>query len=193
MTDDGAWRRLWAAYRTNGQDLEAKRPATWFDLWALLSAHPGFQELVERTADAAILAANAPVVWRGELVSAVLLRWARRLHGTAADKWPTEAAFPTWLRAEVEADCRVALEAALRLRTRLYPEGPTGASAVPHMSYLSVREAIDGLSEPHRTILTLWADGQSLPQIAGRLQVPLSEAIGLLREAVARLRNVLGA
>jgi RNA polymerase sigma factor (sigma-70 family) len=178
-------------------DLPAGWPAQMessLDLWRKLVQSSWYQDNLRRCARKALRRAGCPLDWLGDLQHDAMLLLARQLTHLQGGARETEVPSPAWLLTAVRGHCREALRRiqAAQCRYRPFFDGENFVDRNGKREIaIELRRAIDGLSEPERSILMELADGHSLKQIAAARGCSYKTAWRLSRRAIELARAML--
>ena len=166
-------------------------PASWTEVWQFLVDSDVYQDQLGRCARFALHAGGAPKEWQDDIRQDALLLLARQLQrstdlGYDADRPASE--FGGWLRTILTRQSREAIRCMRRRHQRDSVLEESGANEIELTldAAIDMRQAIDQLCEPDRTIMFLSQSGWSLQEIADKLgmtywQVQYARKAGLTR------------
>jgi len=172
---------------------------SWLDVWRLFLEHPWYQEQLDLCAQRVLRRAGCSRQLLGDVKQDAMLLLARKLRKTPdlhIDHQRAEEHFPGWMETIITRDC---LEALRRIRRRQ----PLSSEAVSDDQFAGEDADIDSqidfsllldqFPDPERTIVTLYAKGWNVTQIAAELGLDYGKARRLLRRGLALVAEKIGA
>lgn len=173
------------------------RQEAWLRTWRLLLEHPWFQHQLGMAAARVLRTHQAPPGWKEEVVQDTALALAERLRrkpDLGVDPALAQEHFAGWMRRIVT---RICVDAVRRLerhygRTVALPEQER---VDPHHRTITLRLeldlALEDLPFEERTIVTRYAAGSTLRQIARELNLSYWQVYRRFQAGVKRLRAIL--
>jgi RNA polymerase sigma factor (sigma-70 family) len=166
-------------------------------VWLLFTRDEWYRGDVSRRARRVLAGSGAPAAWQEDVEHEVYLALEvalRRRPDLGVHRERVQRCFRAWLRRHTDNACRNAI---CKLR-RLYRSGGPLPEELPARRSLGeqrladlrveLRSILDGLPDPERTLLSLYADGRSAQEIARRLGLPHGTVWRRIGKAIVRLR-----
>jgi RNA polymerase sigma factor (sigma-70 family) len=164
----------------------------WVRSWSQLVEDPWYQENLDKRARRVLRRANCPLEWIDDLKQDAMLLLARQLsHLVNPATLEPKLASPGWLLAAIRGHCQEALRrivTAHRRCTQIANEQDFPEASNLFTSIIDLRDAIERLDEPQRTILQRQANGNSLLSIAHDQRLSYSQVWRIYRRGIEQLR-----
>lgn len=170
----------------------------WEKVWHLISEHGWFRAMLHTQAQKVLRQQRLPIAWQDDVQQDAVLLLARSLRRRAdlgVDLNQVQGCFAGWMATIISRDCREAVRQMRRhyVREQASPDiDPLGIQQLPLDAKIDVSVAIQKLDDPERTILTLWAEGFSVADVAKRLGLSYQRTHYLWRRSTRQLRAFLG-
>ncbi len=170
----------------------------WEETWSLFIAHPWYQTTLQAQARRILRQQQLPISWHEDVQQEAMLLLARTLRRRAdlgIDRQQAHQRFAGWMGTIITRDCQEAVRQMRRhfAREQTLPEtDPLGLSQLPLDAKIDVSMATQEMEDPERTVLTLWAEGLSVADVAQRLGLSYHRTHYLWRRAIRQLRALLG-
>ncbi len=168
--------------------------ADWREGWQLVVQDPWYQDQLARFTCKIVGHQRPQRDWLEEVrheAMALLARQFERAPDLHLDPHRAERQFAAWMRTIIYRTCQEAFRRLLRLygcSGELPKCGVVDPRNLAMETHAELNMAIDQLTEPQRSVLTLYAKGYSLREIAVQLELQYGATCRACRRGIAALR-----